>query len=440
MKNLKVLTGFILLLLLSLQLFGQSTIDSQFEEWMIDRQIPGLAVGYVSDGELLYEGYFGMSNIESEVSVNQNTSFMLASVSKHFTHFAALIALDEGDIESLDDPVNKYLPFDIQHPFDNGEITIQHLIDHTSGIRDNWDEMPYLSSDEQTRPLGEYLKAYLTLNGDIYFDDLNYYTEGIGDENYSNIGFALLGFVVESATDTDFATYAKNKIFEPLCMNHTSFLLDDLDISEVAMPYNASGAGFSAIGHYSYNDYPSGRMRSSLRDMANYAIACLQLGSMDGTTVLTPPVSYQIFNGHGGGDQGVATGLSLDKTNMKATIILMNTDASTGGMANLMRESEELFTVNGPDALDCGFVSQVYDEISDATFIQNPVSHEILFSNDEIISTKLLNIHGQCIAQKENPQGIRFMNVSSIPSGTYFLASVDKNDVSSIHKILVIKN
>ncbi len=412
------------------------TVDEQFETWMVERQIPGLAVGFVSDGELLYEGYFGMANFELDIPVSESTSFMLASVSKHVTHFATLMALDQGIIASLDDPINDYLPFAVEHPTDETNITIRHLIDHTSGIKDNWDEMPYLSSDEETRPLGEYLENYLVANGDIYDANLNFVAAGIGDQVYSNIGFALLGFIVEAASDTDFAVFVREQIFEPLCMEHSSFLMEDLDLDLLAVPYNPSGSGFSPIGHYSYSDYPAGRLRASLGDMANYAITCLNLGTMDGRTLLSPPISYQIFNGHGGGDQGVSTGLSLDKNNGKATILMMNRNGDLSGMADWMRTNEDAYISEGPDSLLCDLISFANDVFNqEETFlINNPVSTTLSLQKNDITDVWIRDFDGKLVSSGHNKSGLTQIDVSALAEGLYLITAKFEHGTKSTQK------
>ncbi len=421
--------------------FGQS-LDDALEDLRLERNIPGMAVGLVSNGELLYEGYFGMANIELEVPVSENTGFMLASVSKHYTHFGALMALDDGSITSFDDPVNDYLPFEVNHPTDNTAITIDQLINHTSSIRDNWDEMPYVSHDDLTIPLKEYLESYLVPDGEIYFEDLNFWPEGIGGEHYSNIGFALLGLVVESAVGMDFAQYMQEKLFDPLCMSNTSFLMEDLDLDKVAMPYNVNGQNFSPIGHYSYSDYPAGRLRSTVRDMANYAIACLNLGSMDDVTVLTPPVSYQIFNGHGGGDRGVTTGLSLDKNNKRATIIMINASGNIGDIASMMLDAESILESSGPDSLDCTVASNLEEALHDNTLLtlQNPVSQSLSLSDANIKGVSLWSLNNEQVYSIASQAPIRSVDLSHLQSGMYIIQCQLDNQLVHRQKLIVIND
>ncbi len=327
------------------------SLEEQIQQFVDDNNIPGLAVGLIKYDALVYEGYFGMANIETETPVAPTTSFMLASMSKHFTHCAANIAVDEGFISSLDDNVNDYLPFELVHPFDNNTIiTLRMLLNHTSGIVDNWSEMPYLDSDEDCSPLGVYLENYLVEGGNIFNAQLNYNVNGTGQDIYSNIGYALAGFVVEAATGIDFGQYVDDKIFTPLCMDNSSFYFNQLEESNIAIPYNLT---LEAIGHYSYNDYPSGRMRSTIRDLANYAICMLGDGTMDSTMVMTMEASNFLNDGHGGYDDGVQTNLTLNKNEDISLVLLMNGTNDISALIPVLQDAFNYLDVTNADELPC---------------------------------------------------------------------------------------
>ncbi len=343
-----------LLLFLTTGISGQ-TLEQELTTLFNQGNYPGFAVGIVKDQELVYEGYFGLSDIVNNTEVTEETTYMLASMSKHFTHCAVNIAWESGDIGSLQDPISDYLPFDVVNPnFPAEEITIAMLLDHYSGISDNWDFMPYLDSDDQAIPLADYMEDYFTPGSTLYDASLNFYNEEVGSTyHYSNIGYALAALVVEEATNMPFYQFVEEQIFDDMCMSNTSYFLDDLTFSNVAIPYRKTGANFTPIGHYSYSDYPAGRMRSTLKDLGNYAIAMLNDGTMDEQELMSPAYSNFLNWGHGGGDSGVRTSLNLNKPGDYATIVLTNCEEDANAIMNILEDHLSDFTFTTPTTLDC---------------------------------------------------------------------------------------
>jgi len=346
----KIFTTIFFCLLSGLPLSFAQTLDQDITALMSSNNYPGLAVGVVKSQELVYEGYFGMADIANNTPVSAKTSFMLASVTKHFTHCAVNIAIESGAISNVNDPINNYLPFTVTHPTDPTIITIAMLLSHTSGIKDNWPNLPYLTSDPPLSALETYMQDYLVPGGSLYDASLNFQTN-VGVSAYCNIGYGLLGLIVETATNTPFATYMKNEIYQPLCMNNSSLLLQDLNFADVAIPYMSDGS--TPHGHYSYNDYAAGRMRSTVRDMADYAICMLGQGTMDAVTILSPTGSNFLNGGHGGGDKGVRTNLYLDKTTGVGIIVLSNGESDITPVVNTILSYIPNLITTTPDELCC---------------------------------------------------------------------------------------
>jgi CubicO group peptidase (beta-lactamase class C family) len=96
---------------------------------------PGCAVGVARDGQVVYENGYGMANLELDVPITPASIFHVASVSKQFTGMAIALLARDGKL-SLDDDIRRYLP---EIPNYGHQITIRHLLNHTSGLRDQWD-------------------------------------------------------------------------------------------------------------------------------------------------------------------------------------------------------------------------------------------------------------------------------------------------------------
>ncbi|WP_299111484.1 serine hydrolase domain-containing protein [uncultured Winogradskyella sp.] len=198
-------------------------IDILFEKYN-NNNTPGIAVSVSKDGEVVYQKEFGMANLEYEIPITEKTKFHAASLSKQFTAFLILKLEDEG-LLSINDDVRTYIP---ELPDYGNTITINHLLTHSSGIRDQWRllelagwRMDDVIKTEQVFKLITNQKELNFVPGDNF--------------KYSNSGYTLLAIIVERLTKTSFANYAKQIIFKPLQMSD-SFFYDD---HEVIVPNRA---------------------------------------------------------------------------------------------------------------------------------------------------------------------------------------------------------
>jgi CubicO group peptidase (beta-lactamase class C family) len=173
---------------------------------------PGCAVGVYQNGAITYAMGYGSANLEYGVPITANTPFISGSVAKQFTAAAIALLVEQGRI-SLDDDVRKYIP---ELPDYGTRVTIDHLVHHTSGLRDFW--------------------ALVGVSGMRYDDG---YTAGDvirlaarqkqlnfppGSEYaYSNTGYVSLGVIVQRVTGKSLREFAAEEIFKPLGMNSTHY-------------------------------------------------------------------------------------------------------------------------------------------------------------------------------------------------------------------------
>ena len=107
-------------------------IDSIFRKW--NNNGPGAAIGIIRNDSLIYAKGYGMANLEHNIPITPETIFHLASVSKQFTGYSIVLLAKQNKLQ-LNDDIRKYLPW---FPDLKEKITIRHLLNHTSGIRDQW--------------------------------------------------------------------------------------------------------------------------------------------------------------------------------------------------------------------------------------------------------------------------------------------------------------
>ncbi|MET0394412.1 MAG: serine hydrolase [Chitinophagaceae bacterium] len=160
-------------------------------------------------GEVIYSHSFGLANETTKAKLDENSVFELASCSKQFTAMGILLLAQSGKLK-LDDPVTKYIPELSYYP----DITIRHLLHHTSGLPDYMDLMDSV-----------YDKSRIATNKDMIavFQQHEPETSFAADTRYeySNTGYALLASVIEKASGMSYGEYLQTAIFRPLQMNHT---------------------------------------------------------------------------------------------------------------------------------------------------------------------------------------------------------------------------
>lgn len=182
---------------------------------MIPPDGPGATIAVMKDNQLVYSKGFGHANLEYDIENTPHTIFHIASVSKQFTAFAIALLADEGKL-SIHDDIRKYLPE--LHDF-GSTITINHLIHHTSGLRDQWNLLVMAGwrlDDVITRKqILRLISKQRELNAQP------------GEEfNYCNTGYTLMAEIVSRVTGTPFPEWMHTHVFEPLDMKSTLFYDD----------------------------------------------------------------------------------------------------------------------------------------------------------------------------------------------------------------------
>lgn len=208
--------------------------DAIFAEWN-HTDTPGCAVAVFKDGEIVYEHGFGMASLALSVPITPQTVFDIGSTSKQFTAACIGLLAQDGKL-SLDDDIKKFLPE--MRPTET-PITIRHLLNHTSGLRDYIEIMSLAGTREQDHTTCAEALAAITRQTTQNFAP--------GAQHlYSNTGYFLLAQIVERVSQKSFAEFARARIFDPLGMRHTQ-VLDDCTriVQNRADSYEPGEIGFS---------------------------------------------------------------------------------------------------------------------------------------------------------------------------------------------------
>ncbi len=208
-------------------------IDALFADGN-DPKTPGAAIAVVEDGEIVHSRGYGCAQLEYGIEIGADTVFHVASVSKQFTAMAVVLLALEGRL-SLDDEVGAHLEW---FPDFGVPIKICHLLNHTSGLQDQWELLAIAGwrlDDVITR---EHIIGVVKRQRDLNFPPGDRYL-------YSNTGYTLLAEIVTQASDRSFTQYTREQIFEPLGMASTHFHDDHQHVvPNRAYSYEPSGDGF----------------------------------------------------------------------------------------------------------------------------------------------------------------------------------------------------
>ncbi|MHA4741797.1 serine hydrolase [Dyadobacter sp. MSC1_007] len=185
--------------------------DSLFAEWN-KPGMPGAAVGVVHQGKLIYAKGFGEADLETGAKIGPETIFHVASVSKQFTAYAIILLAGEGKL-SLDDDIHKYIP---EVPDFGKTITIRHLINHTSGLRDQWNLLAMAGWQLDDVITKQHVLNLVTRQKELNFEPGSAYT-------YCNTGYTLLAEIVNRVTKQPFTYWMQRNVFKPLGMKNTQF-------------------------------------------------------------------------------------------------------------------------------------------------------------------------------------------------------------------------
>ena len=150
---LRLCVGLLCLVLPAVVPAQSDAIDDFVRAEMVRQHLPGLSLAVTRNGAIVKIGHYGLADVELNVPVTDDTKFEIASMTKQFTDAAILLLAEEGKV-GLDDPIDRFLP-DV--PPSWKPITIRQLMNHTAGVRDDWDEDDAFFLRHQTNEI--FLKA-----------------------------------------------------------------------------------------------------------------------------------------------------------------------------------------------------------------------------------------------------------------------------------------
>ena len=252
---------------------------------MIAGRIPSVTAGIIQDETLIWDDGYGYYDFQGFKQPNKHTIYQVASVSKTVTATAILQLYEQG-LFSLDDDVNEFLPFSLRNPaYPGTPITFRMLLSHHASLHDH-DQITAYEYFEGNYSLS-YLSELLDPNGtDFHPEFWGENKPGTGG-NYSNIGFTILGYLVELLSGQSLEFYCQQHIFQPLQMYNTSFVLESLNQDQIAGQYLRFGRIYLKIPFVDYTFLdPCGGLLSSVEDLSHFLIAHMNQGLYQDVRIL----------------------------------------------------------------------------------------------------------------------------------------------------------
>ena len=307
---------------------------------------PGCAAAVSLTGEVVFEKAFGLADLEHNVPNTPQTIFESGSVAKQFTA-AALVLLQQDGKLSLDDPVRKYIP---ELPDYGSPLTIRHLLNHTSGLRD-WGTVLSLTGAG---------RGDRVITQDLALDIITHqraldFTPG-SEYSYSNSGYNLAAIIVERVSKQKFPVFVEERLFKPIGMKNSSWR-DDYQriVPGRAQAYSRQGSnGPWRLNMPFMNVYGNGGMLTTVGDWMKWnamldsrSLGASLVDALETRGVLNDgrKISYALgltvdtYKGlkdvsHGGATAGYQTFLARYPDNKVSIAVMCNgTSPSSGGIA-----------------------------------------------------------------------------------------------------------
>jgi len=200
-----------------------SQADSLFKSYNT-RNTSAISAMVIKDGKIIYNHSFGLADIENKVPATPLTNYRIASVTKQFTAMCIMMLKEDGKL-ALDDKLNKFFP---SLPGYTSNITIQQMLNHTSGLPDYGD----LVSPGITRPLNDTDVLHL-----LEKTEKRVFEPGARFA-YSNTAYVLLGLIIEKVSGMPFKDFLRKRVFIPLNMRQTTVNSQTDSIPNRAYGYN----------------------------------------------------------------------------------------------------------------------------------------------------------------------------------------------------------
>ncbi len=233
-------------------------IDKLFSEW--NNSSPGCAIGIVRNDSLVFARGYGMANLEYSIPIMPETIFHMASVSKQFAAYSIVLLASQGKLR-LEDDIRKHLSW---FPDLKEKITIRHLLNHTSGIRDQWQLLAVSGTRIDDVITQDHIVKILSKQQQLNFKPGERYL-------YSNSGYTMAAEIVKSVTGKTLREFTDSAIFKPLGMANTHFHDDYTEVvKNRAYSYDRESPSLYSNSILSYSNAGATSLFTNINDLSRW--------------------------------------------------------------------------------------------------------------------------------------------------------------------------
>jgi CubicO group peptidase (beta-lactamase class C family) len=257
----------------------QQALEAVVRNFAEQHRLPGLAAGVWRHGEPIFRIGLGHQDGPGSPTIDGQTVFHLASVTKPFVATAVMQLVEEGKM-CLDCLLRRYLPYFSMEGSGADQITIRQILTHTAGMGDT-NDFAWTTPEYDDGAVERYVRSLATVRLD--------FTPG-SEWRYSNRGFDVLADAIAKADGQPFEAVIQRRVLTPLGMRQSTLLMSDIDSARLALGHRRDG---TPVGYYPYNRRHAGSstLHSTLDDMLRWAAANLGRGAVDQRRIL-PASAY----------------------------------------------------------------------------------------------------------------------------------------------------
>lgn len=263
-------------------------LDAYFEKAASDWGVPGISVGIVKDGEIVFSKGYGVLEVGKPEKPNGNTLYAIASNSKAFTSSMIAMLVQEGKL-NWDEKVQKYLPwFEMYDPYVSREMTIKDLLCHNSGLGTFSGDVIWYKSGLTSEEIIRRIK---------YLPNTFNFRDGYG---YSNLMYITAGEVIKTVTGKTWGQNLQERILSPLKMDRTIYSLSKLDEKgNFATPHAFEEEKNIPIQYEDWEEVGAlGGIISSVNDIGKWMIFNMNHGINGADTLLTSSSINMLWKMH----------------------------------------------------------------------------------------------------------------------------------------------
>ncbi len=371
--------------------FG-ADLNSFLDAHLSEQRVVGFSSALIKGDRLLWSYAYGHADRDQDIAMTPDHIQNIGSVSKTCTATAVMQLWEEGHFQ-LDDDINDFLSFSVRNPrFPDEPVTFRQLLTHRSSITDGPSYEASYACGDPSVSLEDWITGYFTVDGAYYDAEANFHVWKPGTVDppappraYTNVGFGLLGYLVERIAGQPFNEFCNERIFTPLGMTHTGWHIREIDADRHSVLYTRLGDnpeppedgtldsmlpadgvtvedfvpnGFVPHCLYSFYNYPDGLVRTSVHELSRFLRAYALGGAFEGRRILKAETvemmlskdhfgqglcweTYDLggedaFWGHDGGDPGVATLMAFRKSDDVGLVLFFNQGNYGDGIGNVM--------------------------------------------------------------------------------------------------------